>query len=350
MQKAMLKKALLLASLGLAPTLGAACGGGSDNLPPPPPPPPPPPEMPQAATGPDTQGETAPEPAPPVQLVLGTAADAPATAPTVKIQAPKSGQILPAAKANEFAVKLDVKNWETAMGDKHVHLILDNRPYKPIYDTSKPIKMSELLGQDKLAEGQHVLVAFPSRKTHESVKTKGALAVVEFFVGKKGDKKLATDKPMLIYSRPKGDYFGAQAAHVLVDFYLANTTLEDGKSNVAIQVKGPGIENELTAKATSFGAPFYLDNLQNGDYELTLTLKDGDGKPIEGAWNSTTRTIKVDRDREPAPMPMPASGADQPAAGAKPAAAPKPTDRVSPKPAPSPPAKGARPAATAPLK
>ena len=33
--------------------------------------------------------------------------------------------IIPAATAGDFVVKLDVKNWKTAMGDAHVHLILD---------------------------------------------------------------------------------------------------------------------------------------------------------------------------------------------------------------------------------
>ncbi|HLK36760.1 MAG TPA: hypothetical protein VKU41_08420, partial [Polyangiaceae bacterium] len=179
--------------------------------------------------------------------------------------------------------------------DAHVHLILDARPYKPIYDTKAPVKLSDLTGGEPLAEGQHILVSFPSRANHESVKTPGAFAVTEFWVGKKGERAQDPSKAMLIYSRPKGEYKGDMANHVLVDFQLANTTLAPDKDHVHIAVTGPGIDPDkgLSADATKFGPPFYLDNLQDGSYSVKLDLLGGDGKPIAGSWNSTSRSITV---------------------------------------------------------
>jgi hypothetical protein len=229
-----------------------------------------------------------------VQLTQGDASPDPAApTPTVKITAPTKDQPLTAATAGDFQVKLDVKNWKTAPGDSHVHLILDAKPYKPIYDTKAPVKLSELTGGDPLAEGQHILVAFPSRASHESVKTPGALSIVEFWVGKKGEKAQDPSKPMLIYSRPKGEYKADMANHVLVDFQLANTKLAPDKDHVHIAVSGPGIEGEKTADATSFGPPFYLDNLQDGSYTVKLDLVGADGKVLPGSWNSNSRTITV---------------------------------------------------------
>jgi hypothetical protein len=169
-----------------------------------------------------------------------------------------------------------VKNWQTATGAQHVHLILDNKPYKAIYDTKKGYKLAELLEGAALDEGQHVLVAFPSRPTHESVKTQGALATVEFYVGKKAAPKVDLTKPMLIYSRPKGAYKGDMTGRVLVDFYLVNETLGEGKDHVHITVTGPGVDGEKAIDATKFGPPFYLRNLQNGSYTLKLELQDKD--------------------------------------------------------------------------
>jgi hypothetical protein len=40
--------------------------------------------------------------------------------------------------------------------------------------------------------------------------------------------------------------------------------------------------------------PFYLDHLQNGTYTVKTELLDKDGKVVPGAWNSTTRDIKID--------------------------------------------------------
>jgi hypothetical protein len=293
------RKALLL-SVPVLPViwsaLSIACGGGNENLPPPPPPPvassAAPAETSSAAAPP--AASEAPAPLPPVQLAQGVASpDPPPPLPTVKIVAPAKDQVLVADKASDLVVKLDVKNWKTAPGDAHVHLILDNKPYKPIFDPKAPVKLSDLTGGEPLAAGQHILVAFPSRANHESVKTKNAVAITEFWVGKKGDKVQDVTKPMVIYSRPKGEYKGDMANHVLVDFQLANTTLAPDKDHVHIGVTGPGIEGEKTADATAFGAPFYLDGLQDGSYSVKVELLGADGKPLPGTWNSTTRSFTV---------------------------------------------------------
>ena len=310
-----------------------ACGGANDNLPPPPPPPPPPPSasaVPVATSAP-TSTAPAKAPAPPVTLTSGAASPDPAAPlPIVKLAAPAKDQVLDAAKAGDFSVKLDVKNWQTAKGSNHVHLILDNTPYKAIYDTKEPVKLSELAAGEALAEGMHVLVAFPSRANHESVKTKDAFTVVPFWIGKKdaaAAKNDPTKKPMLVYSRPKGDYNGEMANHVLVDFQVANVTLAEGKEHVHVTVTGPGIDKPVEGNVEKFGTPLYIDNLQNGSYQLKVELVDAAGKLIEGPWNSTTRTIKVDHE---APMDMsmamPSAGADAgapAAAAAKDAGAPK---------------------------
>lgn len=311
-----------------------ACGGGSDNLPPPPPPPPvPATDTATTVTTVAPPSTAAPKPtAPPVTLTAGAASPDPtAPLPTVAITAPTKEQVIAADKAVDFSVKLDVKNWQTATGSSHVHLILDNRPYKPIYDTKQPVKLSELTGGEALSEGRHILVAFPSRANHESVKTKGALSIVTFWVGKKGDvKDDPTKKPMLIFSRPKGEYKGEMANHVLVDFYLANVTLAEGKEHVNVTVTGPGIDHALEAKVEKFGAPLYLDNLHNGSYEVKTELVDGSNKQIEGPWNSTTRTITIDHD---APTDVAAAHGDHAAADA---GAPKSDAVKAPAPLPSP--------------
>jgi hypothetical protein len=232
-----------------------------------------------------------------VTLTAGQASPDPAAPlPTVKIVSPKKGQIVPLEKASDFEVKLNVDHWKTAMGDAHVHLILDDRPYKPIYDTKAPVKLSELVGSDAIAEGAHVLVAFPSRANHESVKTAGALSTVEFWIGKKGaDKPQDMTKPTLVYSRPKGEYKGDMANHVLIDFQLVNAALAPGKQRVHISVTGPGIEGDKSADVTQFGTPYYLDNLQTGSYSVRLELLGPDGVVLPGAWNSVARTFSVSR-------------------------------------------------------
>jgi hypothetical protein len=277
--------------------LAVACGGGNDNLPPPPPPPPPAPAIASAApAAASASAAPAPETPPPaaVTLTQGEASPDPtAPTPTVRILAPTKDAVIPTATAGDFVVKLDVKNWKTAPGDAHVHLILDAKPYKPIFDPKAPVKLSDLTGGEPLADGQHVLVAFPSRANHESVKTPNALSILEFWVGKKGDKAQDPSKPTLVYSRPKGEYKGDMANHVLIDFQLVNDKLAADKDHVHIVVTGPGIEGEKSADATTFGPPFYLDNLQDGSYAVKLDLLGADGKVLPGSWNTNTRSFTV---------------------------------------------------------
>lgn len=311
-------KSLSLGALtALALPLVAACGGGNDNLPPPPPPPPPTQTAPLPPPAEATPAAPAPPPAPPVTLLPGTPSPDPSPPlPTVHFLSPTPGQRIAAEKVNDLAIKLDVKSWPTAKGSSHVHLILDGRPYTPVYDPKKPVVLSELLKGDTLAEGQHVLVAFPSRANHESVKTKGALTVTEFYVGKSKDHPVDLKAPMLVYSRPKGDYKGDMANHVLVDFQLVNETIADGKDHVHLTVTGPGISTPLSADVTAFGTPYYLDNLQNGSYTVKLDLLKSDGSAQPGPWNSTTRAINIDHTMPPpeaaapmAPMTAPAGSA-----------------------------------------
>lgn len=231
---------------------------------------------------------------PPPALVVGEASANPAVAPTVAILAPARGAHVEAdAKAT-----LDVRGWPTAEGAAHVHLILDNQPYKPIYDTGAPVPLRDLNGGKELAAGPHVLVAFASRANHESVKMPSALAVTSFVVGSE-PASFAAPSSFLVYSRPKGMYVGPQANHVLVDFQLVGTTLAEGKQAVALEVSGEALREPLRARTARFGAPFYLENLRSGSYTLELSLLDGAGNVVDGPWNKTTRTIVIDRSKKP---------------------------------------------------
>lgn len=293
-------RALFPVSLAL---LLSACGGANGELPPPPAPPPPIPSTtsttpPVSSSSPASSvAEPPPPPAPAVELVAGQPSPDPvAPLPTVKFLSPKKQQVIPLEKASDFEIKLAVDHWKTAMGDAHVHLILDDKPYKPLFDTKVPVKLSELAGNDAIAAGHHVLVAFPSRANHESVKTAGALSIVEFWIDRKNGERLQdVTKPTLIFSRPKGEYKGDMANHVLIDFQLANAVLAPDKEHVHISVSGPGIEGDKAADVTRFGTPYYLENLQTGAYTIKLELLGADAKPLAGAWNSVVRTFNVTR-------------------------------------------------------
>jgi hypothetical protein len=289
----------------------AACGPEPAPLPPPPPPPPVATDTPPPPPPPPPPAETKPEKPAMPDIAFGptTASDAPKKLPKVTIASPTAEQSIAADKAKDFDVKINVKDWETQTGGPHVHLILDNKPYKPVYDAKGAVKLGDLVpAGETVAEGEHLIVAFPSRMNHESVKGQGALAMVHFWVGKKGKSDWKAKDPMLVFSRPKGTYNASKADHVLVDWYLANAELGDGKYSIKATVTGPDLGTDgRTMKITEW-KPYALENLRNGDYKISMELDDKDGKAVPGAWNSTTRTVTINRDAPEDPPPaMPAT-------------------------------------------
>jgi len=196
----------------------------------------------------------------------------------------------------------DVKNYELKMqtsdtGTKlcsnsaqgqHIHFILDNQPYKALYDPTSSVTLAN--------NTEHYLMAFLSRSYHQSLKNKGAAIVYHFKIDEKGNLKKLDDpkQPMVFYSRPKGDYLGKDTANVLLDFYVWNCSLSaDGykvMANISNDNRGAAYDTTLTI--TDWNSNF-INNLGVGKSHVTLTLVDKDGKQVDGPSSKVTRNITL---------------------------------------------------------
>lgn len=172
---------------------------------------------------------------------------------------------------------------------QHVHVIVDNGPYKAVYDVSKPIPLKGV------GAGPHTLVVFPSRSYHESVKSEGAAHFVNFSVisGFWGDHPMDLSAPALIYSRPKGIYRGGDAENIMVDFYLRKVSLSrDGyKVRLSIYRGGTPVASEMFYR----WRPALVQGLRSGEYTFRLTLIDPSGEEVGGVFGDVSRIIKVER-------------------------------------------------------
>jgi len=162
---------------------------------------------------------------------------------------------------------------------QHIHFILDNMPYVALYKPKNTAMVK--LGTE------HYLLSFLSRSYHESIKEKGAAVLKHFKVDENGalsELDLPTD-PSLFYSRPKGEYTGADADRLLLDFYVWNTDLKDGNK----------------VKATVNGTDFMLDNwgpyeivnAPKGEVTVDLALVDENGNALSGDNVSIRRTVTL---------------------------------------------------------
>lgn len=283
----------LLACGGYEPEAAAPPGGTAEA----------PAAAPIAPTAPPSQPEAPSdaEPAEPlgaVEIRALAAPPAPAKMPSVKLVAPRPNEQIRPEKAADYLVKLEVADWPVAPGGAHLHLILDNEPYLAVYEPEAAIKLGDIALGASLGEGQHVIAAFPSRDTHVAVKPEGSkspLAIAAFTIGKGGRAgALRIGDPTLVYSRPKGTYNGAHADEIVVDWYLINAELGDKRHSVRVTVTPP--EGAARTKRATKWAPLAIVNLPNGETKVKLELLDRDGKLVPGPWNSTERTITVNRD------------------------------------------------------
>jgi len=248
--------------------------------------------------------------------------------PTLKIVEPKADSTV---ESSTVKVKLELAgdlkgykpmmNMETKMGN-HIHVILDNQPYEAYYNIE-----DNAFELRNVADGEHTLRVFPSRPWHESYKDEGAFQMVKFNVKNGGADttkptttntgntmanansnantaptpegkdmqsstagKVDAEKPLLTYSRPKGEYKGADADAIMIDFWLVNAKLKDGGGDYRVKYSVDGGE----AKFIDKWEPIWLTGWTNGKHKIKLELVDKDGKLVEnGGYNSTEREITI---------------------------------------------------------
>lgn len=211
--------------------------------------------------------------------------------PQVAILTPQPDAVL---QDPTVSVKLQVQDLplfqdpELKMGP-HLHLILDNQPYRAIYDVSEPIVL------ENLAPGTHALRVFAARPWHESFKNEGAYAQVTFHIfAKTPENNPAPSQPILTYSRPQGEY-GAEP--ILLDFYLTNAPL-----HLAAQADPEDAVVDWRIRCTLNGSSFILDRWQPiylkgwkpGNNWVQLEYLDEQGNLLQNVFNSTIRLIRYD--------------------------------------------------------
>jgi hypothetical protein len=211
--------------------------------------------------------------------------------PQVSIVNPKADEVL---QDTNVSVQIQVqdlpifKDPDLGLGP-HLHVILDNQPYKAVYDINQPLVFEDL------SPGTHTLRVFASRPWHESFKNEGAYAQTTFHIyTKTPDNNPDSALPLLTYSRPTGSY-GAEP--IMLDFYLTNAPLHlVAQENPDDQIADWRIR--VTINGESFvldrWQPVYLKGFQPGKNWIKLEFLDEQGNPIKNVFNNTVRLINYE--------------------------------------------------------
>jgi hypothetical protein len=268
-----------------------------------------------------------------------------AASPALKFVEPREGATVNGSTVKvRLALSGDLKGYEphkdpaTGMGN-HIHVILDNQPYEAYYNLGEPFELRNV------SEGAHTIRVFASRPWHESYKNEGSFQMVSFTVKGGGDaskptttaggQKMADNanaananaaaakagatpapgaspaaspegkdmqpstggavdraKPLLTYSRPKGEYKGADADAIMIDFWLSNAKLQGDGGEYRVRYSVDGGE----AKYLDKWEPVWLAGWAAGKHTVKLELLDKAGNVVDnGGYNSTSRDITVTR-------------------------------------------------------
>lgn len=248
-----------------------------------------------------------------------------AAAPTIKVLEPKANATLSSSTVKvKLEIAGDLKGYMPGMNEEshtgnHIHVILDNQPYEAYYNLGNEFELRNVV------DGEHTLRVFPSRPWHESYKNEGGFQIVKFTVKNGGGDKtkptttsngntmananaepkptpegkemqnstagpVDATKPLLTYSRPKGEYKGDDANAIMIDFWLSNAKLtgDGGEYRVSWSVNGG--EPKFIEK----WEPIWLTGWAAGKHKIVLTLVDKDGKIVDnGGFNATVREITI---------------------------------------------------------
>ena len=275
------------------------------------------------ASTPPTQTLSEVETPPRIRGMRETRGEQDAAAPVLKIIAPQDDSTVPSSTVK---VRLDLsgdlkgykpgKDPQTGMGN-HIHVILDNQPYEAYYILEQEFELRNV------PDGEHTLRVFPSRPWHESYKNDAAFQMVRFTVKNGGANAAqptttnsgqpmsnantaatpegkdmqpsqagAVDpkKPLLTYSRPKGEYKGADAEAIMIDFWLANARLTGDGGEYRVRYTVDNAQPKFIEK----WQPIWLSGWTAGTHKVKLELVDQSGNLVDnGGYNSTLREITV---------------------------------------------------------
>lgn len=161
---------------------------------------------------------------------------------------------------------------------QHIHNIVDNEPYTAHY---KPTFKKDI------KPGNHVILSFLSRSYHESIKHKSAYDLRVITVGNTNAKSdFNTNGQHMFYSRPKGEYVGADTKKIMLDFYLVNTDLAKDGNKVRATING-------TEFMLDQWLPYLIEGLPMGESTIKLELLDKDGNVVPGPYNTVERKITL---------------------------------------------------------
>ncbi len=194
-----------------------------------------------------------------------------------RILSPAYGQCV---TGPDVRVQFEAGGVTLAPGGYNLHIKLNDEPFHVKYRGNYAHVFKNV------PTGTHTVRMYLANSLHEAVP--GTLSTVTFSVAH-GDHKnvIAPGQPYLTWNLPQGEYLGADATDITLDFLLTNASLSPGGLQVAYYVNGRRflIQDNCWRR--------HITNLEPGLHRIQIELQDANGDLIPGPFNSGERIIAV---------------------------------------------------------
>ncbi len=172
------------------------------------------------------------------------------------------------------------KTLENSKDGQHIHLIINNKPFEPVFKKDYRVR-------DSLAPGNYVALSVLSTSYNAMVKSPNAYKISQFQIGNGSYEKVdLKEGEHLFLNSPRTTHSLSNSKNILLDFYLINSTLSETGNYIKLVI------DKKEFKITAWKA-YLIKGLKEGQHKISLELFNKDNYPIQGPFNKIERIVTV---------------------------------------------------------
>lgn len=219
--------------------------------------------------------------------------------PHVEVKFPLAGKRIGPEKAPGYVIRVKTESWSNELG---LMYLLDDFAPRVFKSPAERVTLGQLVPEDaELSPGEHHLFVAAVDPNQGSVrlpepKSLAPFSDVEFWIGDaKDNPPTPSTAPRVVCLSPSGTYNGSAGEHILVDYRVLGLRGSERDVEVEVSRLSPGNKARGRLRVRS-GQLVTIEDLQSGDYVVTVRLLDTDGNAVTSPDGVKSRTITVNRD------------------------------------------------------
>lgn len=200
----------------------------------------------------------------------------------IQILSPNPRQVVEGGTLDLFIELTNYRLGNPERGGNRVHVILNNRAPRVVYDIARPVTFQNL------PAGGHTIRVFAAAPDGTMIRDQTAFAIRHFFMGNKDFQNYVDPSaPYLTVNLPMEGEAGTTADGMIVFDYKLHNAEVQGSYAVRYDLSG-GYTGMLSEQG-----PVFWSNLTPGRHRLRVEFVDSKGRLVPGPFNQIEREFVV---------------------------------------------------------